>query len=427
MSLQTPSEIDQYLAPLEERSGTFYGALVVTAALTIVGLAIWLLEVTGGHMANLGNWGTAAGVPWGLDIGAFGWWTGMAVGALLLSALIRVLRIDGYLGFARIGEFLAPLAFLASFLHILYDLGRPERVLNSVLFVQVESPLFWDIVLIGGLVVLSVLYLLANVREDVGRLVADEKLPDSGLHSLLAGSPATPRKNTSAWWIGAIILVFVPVVGGGLVPWAWSQLGVSMNWFGAVQGPTFLLMSLTAGMAAVLLIAGLLRGIYGWTMVFTNRRLEVMGGATAGAGFFYLVATTFSVQSGAFAPTMATREVGSLIATGPLGGLFLFAIVAIALPAIVLGVQLATDYFNSALMIAMSVALLIGIVVMQTVVIAGGLSHPEMMYPASEYVPSIAEWVRLLGTISLVALGYLVLTKLLPIVPVRALESGARE
>lgn len=425
MSIQTPKEMDRFLAPIEGTGGRYTGGLVITAVLAVAGLAIWLMEVTGGHMSNLGNWGTAAGVPWGLDIGAFGWWTGIAIGALLLSALIRVLQIDGYLGFARIGEFLAPLAFLGSFLHVLYDLGRPARVLNTVVFAQFQSPLFWDIVLIGGLVVLSVVYLYATVKEDVSRLVADGKLDDSGLHASLSGSNPSGQGRGTSWWLAAIILAFVPLVGGGLVPWVWSQLGVNMNWFGAVQGPTFLLMSLATGFAAVLLVAGILRATYGWSEVFSNDRLQRVGGATAGAGFFYLVATLFSIQSGAFAPAAATGDLVSALASGSLGGVLWIAVIAIGLSAVLLGIQAALGSYNGGTTIVAALVLILGVVGMETILVVGGLSYPDMMYSVGEYAPSMAEWVRLLGTIALVSFGFLVLAKLLPLVPIRSVEASA--
>ncbi|WP_254766859.1 NrfD/PsrC family molybdoenzyme membrane anchor subunit [Salinilacihabitans rarus] len=424
MSTQLPTDMDRFLAPLERRGSRFYGIVIVTAILAVVGIAAWLIEVTGGHVTNLGNWGTSAGVPWGLDIGAFGWWTGIAIGALLLAAAIRVLRIDSYLGFARVGEFLAPLAFLASFLHILYDLGRPGRVVNTVLYPQLQSPLFWDIVLVGGLVVLSVVFLVVTVREDVSRLVAEGNLDDNGLHGWLAGTPAQRERSAASRWIAGIILAFVPVVGGGLVPWAWSQLGVNMNWFGAVQGPEFLLMSLTSGFAMVLLAAGVLRVVYGWSSVFSDRRLAVLGGVTAGVGFFYLVAALFAIQSGSFAASMAPSNVASAMTAGPLSTMMLLAIAAIAIPAVVLAVQIASDTYNRTATLLSSVVLLVGILGMETVLVVGGLTYPEMLYPVSEYVPSLAEWAHVIGTVSLVVLGFVVLSKLLPLVPVGTVEQA---
>lgn len=424
MSTETPDQMEQFLAPIRGTGGKYMGGLVLTALLALAGLAVWLLEVTGTHMSNLGNWGTAAGVPWGLDIGAFGWWTGIAIGALLVSALIRVLRIDGYLGFARVGELVAPLGFLASFMHVLFDLGRPGRVINTVIYAQFQSPLFWDIVLIGGLVVLSLIYLYSTVREDIGRLVADGKLEDGGIYRSLAGSTESQSNPGTSWWIAALILIFVPVVGGGLVAWVWSQLGVNMNWFGAVQGPTFLLMSLTTGLAAVLLIASIIRTLYGWSEVFSNRQMAVVGGATAGAGFFYLAAAAYSIQSGAFAPSGAQPDIASALAAGGLSGTLWVAIVAIALPAVVLGVQTVNRSYGGATTVAATIVLLLGVVGLETILIVAGLSYPDMMYPVSEYVPSMAEWVRLVGTISLVAFGFLVLAKVLPLVPVRSVEAN---
>ncbi|MDZ7850300.1 MAG: NrfD/PsrC family molybdoenzyme membrane anchor subunit [Halodesulfurarchaeum sp.] len=419
MSTQTPAEMEKFLVLLDRPSGRFLGAMLLAAIVAIAGIAVWLMEVSGAHLSNLGNWGTAGQVPWGLDIGVFDWWTGMAIGALVLSGLIRILRADGYLGFARIAEFLAPLGFLGGFLHILFDMGRPARVLNTVIHVQVQSPLFWDIVLIGGLVVLSLVYLFATVRQDLGHLVADGVLEDSGLHGLLAGSGSKTDGGRIVWWLAAIILAFIPVVGGGLVPWVWSQIGMSMNWFGAVQGPTFLLMSLATGFTAVLFVGSVLRAIYGWSDVFSNQRLMLLGGVTAGVGFFYLVATLFEIQSGSFAPVMAPPDIGTLLVPHGAGTILLLAVVAIAIPAIVLGMQIVLQSFNNTTTLVATLILLLGVLSMEAILVVVGLSHSELLYPVGEYVPSLAEWVRVAGTISLVAFGFMVLSALLPLIPIR--------
>ena len=388
---------ERSLEPLGDTGSRFYLAAGVFALLSAVGIGLWLLEVTGGHVANLGNWGTEGAVPWGLDIGAFTLWAGVGIGALVVSAAIRLLRLEGYKGYARIGELLVLPAFLASFLHILYDLGRPGRVFNTFLFPQVGSPLFWDIVLMGGLGVLGLVYLLVAGRADA-----------NGNHEGF--------DNGTVRGLAALILVYVPVIGGGFVPWLLASGGNSVDWFGAVQGPMFLLMGVAAGLATILVVGAILRLVNGWDAQFSERSLVVMSAATAGVGVLYIVGTAFSLQSGEFAPLGAATDIGSVLLSSGYGTSIGILLVGGLLVAAVLASQAAFNWSSEGIAIVGGALLLVFYVGLETVLVAGGLSFPELMYPDAMYAPSLGEIVRTIGTAGVVGLGILILAKVLPIV-----------
>ena len=388
---------EPYLEPLGETGSRFSLAAGVFALLSAVGIGIWLLEVNSGHIAHLGNWGTGGAVPWGLDIGAFSLWAGVGVGALVVSAGIRLLRLEGYKGYARIGEILVLPAFLASFLHILYDLGRPARVFNSFLFPQVGSPLFWDIVLMGGLGVLGLVYLLVAGRADA-----------NGNHEGF--------DNGTVRGLAALILVYVPVVGGGFVPWLMTSGGNSVNWFGAVQGPMFLLMGIAGGLATILVIGAILRLVNGWDAQFSERSLVVMSAAAGAVGILYLAGTAFSLQAGAFASIGATSDIGTVLLSSGYGTTVGILLVVGLLVAAVLASQAAFNWSSEGVAIVGGALLLVSYVGLETVLVAGGLSFPELMYPEAMYAPSLGEAVRTIGTAGVVGLGILILAKVLPIV-----------
>lgn len=386
------------LEPLGETGSRFTVAAAVFALLGAVSVGIWLLGVTGGHVANLGNWGTGGAVPWGLDIGAFALWAGVGVGALVVSPAIRLLRLDEYASYARIGEFLVLPAFLASFLHVLYDLGRPGRVLNTVMFPQFGSPLFWDIVLMGGLAVLGLVYLLIAGRADANANGFDD---------------GTVRG------VAALLLVYVPVVGGGLVPWLMASGGGNVDWFGAVQGPMFLLLGVASALATILIVGGVLRLTGGWEDQFTKRSLVVMSGATGGASVLYLMGTAFTVQSGGFAPIGAASDVGSAILASGYGTTMWLLLIVGLLVAAVLASQAVFDWSSDGVAVVGGALLLIAFVGLETVLVAGGLSFPELMYPEAMYAPSLGETVQAIGVAGIVGLGLLVLAKVLPIASAR--------
>ncbi len=421
--MSTPTARDRLTAPLEGTSRRYY-ALVGIAGLLILGMLFSFVSLlTRGHgVTGLNNWGTDGGVPWGLDIGAFSWWAAMGVGAIALSAIVRVFQMDDYEPYARVGELLAPLAFLASFLHILFDLGQPIRVINTIIYLPLQSPIAWDVILLGGLGLLSIVYLLVSIRQDLYRLYREDDVLPSALspvyEALLIGysdSEAAEGRGRR-WWLAAAILVFIPVVGGGLVPFVWGPLGENINWFGAIQGPTFLAGSMTVGAAALLLLAGVLRYAYGLEEVFTDDTLRRFGVFTGAFAFTYMLGVFYEIQTGTFAADMADPNVGMLVFEGPLAPLLWLAIAAVVLPTVYLLVQQAVGRFSLLGTVLFAGIMLVGVIHQETWLTVGGLLYPDLMYPVGEYAPSLFEWLNLMGTTALVALGLLVFAKTVPMV-----------
>ncbi len=442
MSTPTAGQ-DRITEPLEETSTVYY-ALVGLAGLLILGMLYSFVTVlTEGHaVTGLDNWGTDGGVPWGLDIGAFSWWAAMGVGAIALSAIIRVFEMDDYRPYARIGELVAPLAFLASFLHILFDLGQPFRVFNTLLYLPLESPIAWDVILLGGLGVLSIGYLVVWIRDDLYALADRGLLPDrlKPIYDLLlrgydpsnsgrlnekgegANAEASQRKGFG-WWLAAAILAFIPVVGGGLVPFLWGPFGVNINWFGAIQGPTFLAGSMTVGAAALLVIAGVLRYAYDLEDTFTDQTLRRFGVFTGAFAFTYLLGVFYEIQTGTFAADMADPNIGTLVFEGSIAPLLWLAIAAVVIPTVYLVIQQAVDRFSLVGTVFFAGVMLVGVLHQETWLTVGGLMYPDLLYPVGEYTPSVYEWLNLMGTTALVGLGLLVFAKTLPIVTVRGESS----
>ena len=425
--MSTPSAPRERLTgPLEETTRLYY-VLVGVAGLVVLGMLYSFVTVlTEGHsVTELNNWGTDGGVPWGLDVGAFSWWAAMGVGAISLSAIVRIFRLEGYEPYARIGELLTPLAFAVSFLHIVFDIGQPFKVFNTLIYLPLQSPIAWDVILLGGLGALSAVYLVVALRSDLHVLRHGGHLPSAlspVYDALLIGYRADSGRDGRGilWWLAAAVLVFIPVVGAGLVPFVWSSFGQGLNWFGAIQGPTFLAQSMTAGAAAVLLVAALLRYAYGLEDVFTDRSMQTLGVATAAVAFTYLVGVLYEIQTGTFAADLADPNVGALIFEGPLGVLLWLALAAITVPIVYLIVQRVLGRFSLVGTVLFAGLLLVGILHQETWLIVGGLMYPDLMYPTGEYAPSIYEWLNLMGTTGLVALGLLVFAKTLPVVPVGA-------
>jgi molybdopterin-containing oxidoreductase family membrane subunit len=423
-----PADGAERLRAQMRSTGSGYYALLGAASLAVLWFlfVVWTFLTQGHAVTNLGDWGTHGGVPWGLDIAAFRWWAAMGVGAITLSAVIRAFRTDDYVPYARLGELLALLAFAMAFLHVVFDLGRPDRVWMPVVKHPLSSPIVWDIAILAGLGTMATVLVAIGIRDDVAELRRRNLLPAAlgpiyeGL--LLGHDSGTDSEDRVGRGLAAVILLYVPLTGGGVAPLLFLSLGKDFDWFGAIQGPTFMFQSLATGSAAVVLIAALLRYGYGWSDVFDDGTLANLGAVVAAFATAYLLSVLFEVQSGAFGPIFADTEVGTAALTGPLAPLLALAAGSILASVAYLAGQRAVGRVSLVATGAVATVLLVGVLLQETWIVVGGLTTPELLYPTGEYTPSWTELSNVLGTTALVTLGYLVIVKVLPVVPVESLE-----
>lgn len=226
-------------------------------------------------VTGLSDWGTGGGATWGLYIGAFIWWVGIAHGGIILSAAVRLLGMDRYMPVARLAEMLTLAGLSAAGFYVIVHMGRPDRMVTSVIghyhITINNSPLVWDVTVITAYFVLTATYLGLTLRYDVTRL--RDQLPTSG--PTVAGRQLPnvyePIYKTMTigysekedqivermvWWLALAIIIMAPLLlHGGVIPWLFAVLPGMPAWFGAVQGPQFLTIALTSAISGVIIVA----------------------------------------------------------------------------------------------------------------------------------------------------------------------------
>ena len=197
MSTRKPTEED-ILRPIERTTPWWFAfALAASIALGIF-LILWAYQLWEGLVVTgLSDWGTGGGVTWGLYIGAFIWWVGIAHGGIILSAAVRLLGMKRYMPVARLAELLTIGGLSAAGFYILIHMGRPDRMVTSVIghyhITVHNSPLVWDVTVITAYFVLTATYLGLTLRYDISQMrdslpTHAAVVPESPLTSLRRGS-----------------------------------------------------------------------------------------------------------------------------------------------------------------------------------------------------------------------------------------------
>ncbi|MES3160011.1 MAG: polysulfide reductase NrfD [Halorubrum sp.] len=414
---------DGVFAPLTTFSKKFIGLVAVLGLVSLVMLEAVIHQLRHGLVVtDLASWGTQEGVTWGIYIGTFEWFAGMAVGCIAVVGFIRYRELDRYDVIARIGEIWGLISGLSAAYLIVLDLGRPDRVLNilTAWFVTVQySPLAWDVTFVTALLVMTSTMLILSLRRDFSGMNLDE-LP---VHAKLLGTALTAgyrpdedeKLASMLRWLGLALLILA--FTGGMVPgWLLGVVGAQAGYYGGIAGVSFLAGGLLTGVAAIALIAGILRALYGWDELLPTEVFVGVGKALTVFGFVYLVILFNEMLPKLFpmAP-LAESRIGEAMLYGHFATDFWLAMAAIAIPVVILAAFRERMIVKGVGLAIVSVPMLWAVFVKKQLVVIEPLLYPSgLPYEVGTYVPTLVEWVIAIGAIVVAILLFAVATRLVP-------------
>ncbi|MEL7565434.1 MAG: NrfD/PsrC family molybdoenzyme membrane anchor subunit, partial [Dehalobacterium sp.] len=101
--------------------------------------------------------GMGRDVSWGLYIGQFTFFVGVAASAVMVVLPYYLHNVKDFGRITIFGEFLAIAAVTMCMLFVVVDLGRPDRVFNVLIMPTPNSVMFWDIVVLSGYLLINLL------------------------------------------------------------------------------------------------------------------------------------------------------------------------------------------------------------------------------------------------------------------------------
>ena len=385
----------------ENKQGSACAA--VAAAVTVAGLALWGVQLSGGMaqtgMRNLDSWG--------LYITMFMFLVGLSAGGLIISSAPRVLGLSGFGGISKVAVWTSVCCTVLAIGFVVVDLGQPLRLWELFAYSNLSSPLMWDIVVLGTYLVLSVVYLWAMLRYEGG------KGSERGLRA-----------------VSAVALVCAVLVHS-VTAWIFGlQQGREM-WHTALLAPWFVSSALVCGVALVLVVVIALRRT-GYLQL-DQRHIVQMAKLL---GVFVCVDLYFfgcDLLTEAF-PQSDGVEVVSMLVTGQLAPFFWVEIVGCAICVVVC---FTPRLRTSPLIVTASILAIVGIFCKRVQLLVGGFQLPNLdqavvltsstvtnaggtladAYQGLVYWPTALEFGVALGVIGLGALLLLLGLKYLPLQP----------
>ena len=196
-----------------------YGIL---GALVVAGAAAWIYQLANG----LGVTGMSNGVSWGLYIACFMFFVGLSAGGLIVASSASVFHIAEYKKVALPAIICSTVCICCAGMFVLIDLGGIQRVWRILVGPNPTSPLVWDVCVISCYLIINIVYLVFMCSKKPG---AADKV---SIVSRFALPIAILVHSVTAWIFG---------------------LQVSKEWYTAIMAPIFVASAMDSGLALLLL------------------------------------------------------------------------------------------------------------------------------------------------------------------------------
>ena len=139
----------------------------------LIGLFAYFLQLKNGLVVtNMGDY-----VSWGIYISNFVFFVAISLVGSLITAIFRLTNVQWRTPLTRISEMIAVSAITFASMIIIVDMGRPERLINLFTHGRLQSPIMWDVIVIGTYFCISLFLLYITLLPDIKIMIkAKEKM-----------------------------------------------------------------------------------------------------------------------------------------------------------------------------------------------------------------------------------------------------------
>ena len=262
----------------------WYGAFTVSLLLFTWGAISIFITVTQG----IGVWGVHNSVGWGWEIVNFVWWIGIGHAGTAFSIFLLILRQKWRTSINRAAEAMTVFAVLCAALFPLIHMGRswlffwvfPYPNTRGPLWVNFNSPLFWDFVAITAYLIISASFWYYGMVPDFATIRDTSR---SKIKKAVYGFFAFGWTGSSKEWLRYEGLAFV--LGGIAAVLVVSvhsivatdfAASVEPGWHSTLFPPYFVVGAIFSGFAMVLTLVTLMKKLYKMDDFITENHVDAV-------------------------------------------------------------------------------------------------------------------------------------------------------
>jgi len=398
-------------------AGTLVAALI---AAVFLGALAYLFAV------GVGIWGINIPVAWGFAIANYGWWSGIAMAGIFLSAALLLTGQGWRSGLSRIAESMAVIAIAIAGLFPVMHLGRPwfsywlfPYPNSMAVWPQWRSSLVWDFVALASYVVVSVMvwYIgllpdLASVRDRARGRIA--RLFYGLLCLGWRGEAAHWQRQESAMRLLAAFAVPLVFMANAMVALDLSE-GLLPGWHSSLFPPLFVADALFSGFALLLTLVIVLRPIYGLKPWITDAHIDLLARSLLAASLVVTYGYAMEVFGGHYTGDPDELALLSARMTGFYAPTYWATLILnAALPQLLWWPRLRS---NPLVLFLVGTGVVIGTWIERFMLQVTALYHGYLPSADGRFSPTFWDWAILLGSVGAFALLFLVFVRVLPLLP----------
>ena len=405
-------------------------------AATFAGTLVYLGAMTYLFIKGVGLWGIRIPVAWGYAIADFVWWIGIGHAGTFISAILLLLRQRWRTSINRFAEamtlFAAGMAGLFPILH----LGRPWFAYwlapypdHMDLWPQWRSPLVWDVFAISTYLIVSALFWYQGLLPDLAtmrdRARSRAKRVTYGLLALgWRGEARHWKRHETAYLLLAGLATPLVVSVHSVVAMDFA-IGNTPGYHSTIFPPYFVAGALFSGFAMVLTLAIPLRRLFGLedfiTAVHLDHAAKVLLACAGLVAYSYAMEIFIAFYSGdEFEISMTTDRW-----TGAYAPVYWSMLACNVLAPQLLWWRRWRRH--AGVLFALSLVVNLGMWMERVLIIVSSLHRDFLPSAWGIFIPTLWDWVILLGTLSCFAWLFLVFLRVLPAISISEMRQLVRE
>lgn len=421
-SILTPDKITRDLLPQEfgKRGMIWTGILIL---LCLIGAFAYYRQLKYGLVVtNMGEY-----VSWGIYISNFVFFVAISLVGSLVTAIFRLGNIHWSTPLTRIAEIIAVSAILFASLIIIVDMGRPERLVNLVAHGRLQSPITWDVIVIGTYLIISLMLLYLPMLPDLKILNQMKEKKSKWMSriyrffgSFWNGTSEQVRLNNKAIAILCILIIPIAFCIHTVTSWLFATT-YRPGWDSTNFGAYFVSGAFLVGAGGVVVAMYVFRRVYHLERYITEKHFDRMGKAVVALAFLYLYFNVNEYLVPAFKMKKPEESHLNNLFAGEYAIMFWFAImVGMMIPAFIMLFKKGRKPLP---MFIAGIMVVVGAWFKRYLIVTPTLLHPFLpMQDVPErfkhYFPSWEEWAIAVGSLAGALLIITFFVRLFPIVPI---------
>lgn len=396
----------------------FYLAVAILGILIIIGIIAYITQISYG----LGVTGLNSTFIWGIYIASFIYFVAISMSGTLVSAILRVTKAKWGIPIARLAEMITISAFMFAVLQIMFDLGRPDRILHTIFWGRLQSPSTWDLYVILTYAFGSCIYFYITLIPDLSFLYNEGKVKGfiATFYNILSvnwrGTKEQVDRLNKAIKILAVTLIPTAVSFHSVASWTLA-MNVRPGWHTTILGPDFVTAAIYSAMAILITIMWIyVRMISGADKYIKEVHFRYMGYLLFVSCLALIYMKTCHMLTEYYGGVKMSLNVLNSLLFGEWAFIFWgFVSTSLIIPVITLPIIL---FYKRKLMVnglfIISILVNLGLYFDRLYIVISPLSRPYLPYPHVTYIPSWVEYSLIVASFAGFSLIYLMLLKIFP-------------